>query len=143
VQTTYNSTITTILVSLFVYWACFSIAQVQAETCYIIVHAHNPEGVEIASIEGMEPYCVEIYDGDILIGYGAYSKETHNKPIPISPGNHTIKAKFNGMTIEQDVSIAGGTTQGLTITFNRVEINDLLNGSSQESVHGLRLWKFG
>lgn len=34
---------------------------------YIIVHALNPEGIEIASIEGMNPSCVEIYGGDILI----------------------------------------------------------------------------
>ena len=38
-------------------------------TSYVIVHALNPEGIEIGSIEGMNPHCVEIYDGDTLIGY--------------------------------------------------------------------------
>jgi len=70
------------------------------EGTYIIVHCHNPEGKEIASIQGMSQNSVEIYDGDTLIGYGAHNAETHNKPIEISPGTHTIKAKFNGMTKE-------------------------------------------
>jgi len=44
---------------------------------HIIVHALNPEGIEIASIQGMNPYSVKIYDGDTLIGYGAHNEDIH------------------------------------------------------------------
>ena len=91
------------------------------ETSYIIVHALNPEGIEIASIEGMDTHCVEIYDGDTLIGYGAYNSATHNQPITISTGSHTIKVKFNGMTMEQSINISEGETQTLIFTFTRTE----------------------
>jgi PKD repeat protein len=93
----------------------------QEGVSYIIVHALNPEGVEIASIEGMNPYNVEIYDGDTLIGYGAHDEETYNKPIAISPGAHTIKAKFNGMELQQNIDLAEGETKVLTFAFSRVE----------------------
>ena len=98
----------------------------------VIVHVHNPEGVEIASIEGMNPSSVEIYDGDTLIGYGAHNAETHNKPIQMDPGNHTIKVKFNGMTLEQNISIAEGQTQVLTFAFNRTEydLEELIRANS-------------
>lgn len=51
----------------------FSVIQAQEQTSYIIVHADNPEEIEIASINGMSQNSVEIYDGDALIGYGAYN----------------------------------------------------------------------
>lgn len=104
----------------------FSVAQAQSDTSYIIVHALNPEGVEIASIEGMEPYCVRIYDGDRFIGYGSYNEETHNKPIEISPGTHIIKVYFNGMTKEQNVTLNHGETETFTFTFDRTERHTFL-----------------
>jgi len=91
----------------------------------IIIHCHNPEGKEIASIQGMDQNSVEIYDGNTLIGYGAYNAETHNKPIAISAGTHTIKAKFNGMIKEQTVTIKSNETKVITFTFERTEINVL------------------
>ena len=92
------------------------------DASYIIVHALNPEGIEIASIEGMNTHCVEIYDGDTLIGYGAHDNETHNKPIAISPGGHTVKAVFNGMTESKNINIVGGNTQQLFFIFSRTEV---------------------
>ena len=100
----------------------------------IIVHCHNPEGKEIDSIPGLGNAVggVEIYDGDTLIGYGAYDANTHGKPISIPSGNHTIKTKFNGMVLEQNIDIIGETTQTLTFAFTRTEfdLHGLINSLS-------------
>ena len=53
------------------------------ENSYIIIHALNPEGVEIASIEGMGPGCVAIFDGDTCIGYGIHNEDQCNRPITV------------------------------------------------------------
>ncbi len=102
----------------------------------IIVHCHNPEEKEIASIQGMGQNSVEIYDGDTLIGYGAYNIATHNQPILISTGNHTIKVKFNGITMEQNININNGETQALTFTFNRIsrDYGEIYDYSKTESI---------
>jgi len=91
----------------------------------IIVHCHNPEGKEIASIKGMDSESVQIYDGNILIGYGAYNSETHNKPIEVSAGTQarTIRAVFNGMTKEQTITLNLSETKELTFTFERTEFD--------------------
>lgn len=68
----------------------FSASPAQPGTSYIIVHALNPQGIEIVSIGGMDRYSVKIYDGENLIGYGAYDTTTHNRPITLSSGTHTI-----------------------------------------------------
>lgn len=115
--------VTIVLMSLLILSLSFSAAQVQSQTSYIIVHALNPERVEIASIEGIDSYCVEIYDGDALIGYGAHDNETYNKPIQIPPGAHTIKVKFNGMTLEQDINLELGETKILVFIFARTTFN--------------------
>ena len=91
-----------------------------AEGTNIIVHCHNPEGKEIASIQGIGSNSVQIYDGNTLIGYGAYNAETHNKPIEISAGIHTIKAKFNGLTKEQIITLDPNETKMVTFTFERI-----------------------
>ncbi|MDD5531147.1 MAG: alpha/beta hydrolase, partial [bacterium] len=94
----------------------------------IIVHCHNPEGVEISSIQGVGQNSVKIYDGDAFIGYGAYNSETHNKPLTISSGTHTIKATFNGMTKEETVTLNPGEINTVTFSFDRVEIPGLFEG---------------
>lgn len=104
-------------------------------TSHIIVHVHNPEGVEIGSIGGMSSSSVEIYDGDALIGYGACNSETYNKPMSISPGIHTIKAKFNGLTLEQNVDLQPNETRTLVFSFNRTEFDLLSWISSQFNCH--------
>jgi pimeloyl-ACP methyl ester carboxylesterase len=121
------------LIALIAFLLSFSVAQAQSGTSYIIVHALNPEGIEIASIEGMDSHCVEIYDGDILIGYGAHDNETYNKPIAISSGAHTIKVKFNGMELSQDINLQEGETRILTFTFERTEIEGILSQSMSDS----------
>jgi hypothetical protein len=84
-----------LLLGLLFSFCCFCTIAA-GQTSYIIVHALNPEGIDIASIQGMGQYSVEIYDSDNLIGYGAYNAESHNRPIPIPAGTHTIKVEFNG-----------------------------------------------
>ena len=101
----------------------FSVVEAPAKTSYIIVHALNPEGVEIASIEGMNPYSVPIYDGETLIGFSPYNAESYSRPIPISSGTHTIKAKFNGIVKEQTINLNPGEIKELTFTFKRTEFN--------------------
>jgi hypothetical protein len=70
------------------------------------------------------PTFVEIYDGDTLIGYAPYSVETHNEPIPISPGPHTIRAKFNGMTKEEALTLDPGQTEVVVFSFERTNYAD-------------------
>jgi hypothetical protein len=86
---------------------------------YIIVHALNPEGVEIVSIKGMDSQSVEVYDGPILIGYGAYNEETSNKLVAISAGEHTIEVRFNGMVLQQEIEVNAGETEVSVFTFER------------------------
>jgi PKD repeat protein len=88
---------------------------------YIIVHALNPEGIEIASIEGISPWDVRIYADGYWIGIGAHDNETYNRPILVNPGNHTIEIEFNGMTLKQDIHLAPGETKILDFEFPRVE----------------------
>jgi len=111
------------LVVLAVFSLAFPGARAQAQKSYIIVHAHNPEGIEIASIEGMPPNCVQVYDGGNLIAYGAKDAESHNRATTISPGPHTIKGIFNGMTKEQALTLKANEKKSLTFTFDRTDIN--------------------
>ncbi len=93
------------------------------KTSYIIIHALNPEGIEIASIEGVAPQSVELYNGDTLIGHGAHNNETYNKPIAISPGEHAIKVKFNGMELSQNININKEETKIITFKFERTNFD--------------------
>lgn len=118
----HKSVVAAVLLSLFMSLT-FSIVRVEAQASYIIVHAHNPEGVEIASIEGMNSQSVETYDGATLIGYGAHDSDSHKKPLAVLPGSHTIKAKFNGLTLEQNVNLQEGETRALIFIFPRTIFN--------------------
>jgi len=91
----------------------------------IIVHCHNPEGKEIDSIQGVVSGSVAILDGIRTIFSMAINAEIHGVPLKISPGIHTIKAVFNGMTLQQEISLQSGQTQMLTFTFPRVEKSNL------------------
>jgi hypothetical protein len=64
----------------------------QGEDSNVIVHVHNPEGIEIGMIPEIGQTGVVIYDGDNSIGCGAYDAKTLNKPISISSGTHNITA---------------------------------------------------
>ena len=96
------------------------------------IHCHNPEGKEINSIRGVSPQAVEIYEVKIeegeeveyFIGYGAHDTETHNQPFYLPIGNHTIRAKFNGMTLEKNIiSESEEESQTIILTFPRIEWN--------------------
>ncbi len=135
----YKSVKTPGLVVLITFLLSFSFVHAQPETSYIIVHALNPEGIEIASIEGMDSHCVEIYDGDTLIGYGAHDNETYNKPIATTRGAHTIRAKFNAMTLEQSVNLEPGEMKILVFMFSRTTFNlieKIGNCSIESSISG-------
>jgi len=100
----------------------FGVLRAQGES-YIIVHAVNPEGVEIASIEGVGSGCVAIYDGDTWIGHGIHSTDQCNRPIAISPGNHTVRVEFNGMSLGKNINITEGELKELVFVFNRTQID--------------------
>ncbi|OGX43078.1 MAG: hypothetical protein A3H41_01355 [Omnitrophica WOR_2 bacterium RIFCSPLOWO2_02_FULL_45_28] len=114
-----NCLILLILGASFLIFSVIPAYSQEPQTSYIIVHCHNPEGKEINSIEGMTGIEVEIYDGDTFEGYGAYNTATHNQPIPLAPGSHTIKVKFNGITLEQNITLDSGVTKVLTFVFER------------------------
>ena len=81
--------------------------------CYIIVHGNNPEGFEINNISGFSN-TVEVYDNEKFIGY------TGITPLLTTPGNHTIKVKFNGMTMTRDIVVlTEENTQEVTFEFVR------------------------
>lgn len=122
------------------------------ENSYIIVHVHNPEGIEIGMIPGIGQTGVVIYDGDNSIGCGAYDAKTLNKPLSISSGTHNIKVRFNGITKEQSVSVDSGETKDVIFTLERINYIDeiknklLMNFSDTVSVSGWtdkagRVWK--
>jgi hypothetical protein len=97
---------------------------------YIIVHCHNPEDKEINSIDNVGWYNATIYNDDVVIGYGTHNAETHNVPISILSGHHTIKVVFNGITLTQIIDIDSGSTQILTFTFTRVTAPNLFGASA-------------
>jgi hypothetical protein len=117
-------------------WATTT-TQAQSPTgeAYVIVHAHNPEGVEINSIEGMQYegiYYVEVFDGDVRLGcapcgltgpYECWPQLDHNVPVALSPGTHTIRAEFNGMKREETITLAPGQTGTVTFVFERTEFD--------------------
>lgn len=111
-----------------------SFVHAQSQTSYIIVHALNPESIEIGSIvstfpEGCERNSVDIYCDNTLIGYGAEdltsnedkTNNYYNKPFPVSSGWHEIKVKFNGVVLTQTADLNAGETKVLVFEFERTE----------------------
>jgi pimeloyl-ACP methyl ester carboxylesterase len=106
------------------------------QTSSIIVHCLNPEGKEIDSISGVGQTAAAIYDGDTLIGYGAYNEATYNQPITLTTGAHAIKVIFNGIVLTQDISLVSGQQRVLTFVFTRTtwDIANFLNSKGSFSV---------
>jgi pimeloyl-ACP methyl ester carboxylesterase len=138
----------TVLLALLLSLVIVFPAQAQSDTAYIIVHAHNPEGVEINSIDWWYgslirswEESVQIYDGDNALGPAPYDTATHGRPIAISPGTHVIKAKFNGMTLEQEINIPAGATNEIVFTFEREEVDtqSLLTSAHNDSWYAERI----
>jgi hypothetical protein len=97
-------------------------------SAYVIVHVHNPEGVEINSIfhsvsggiPGPDSWGnVSVYDGNTYLCTGPWTYSNHNTLTPITPGTHTLKAVFNAMTEEQTVTLSPGEIKAVTFTFKR------------------------
>lgn len=73
-----------------------------ASKAYIIVHCHNPEGIEIGG---------EVFDNFISTG---------GNTILTGIGTHIINVKFNGMTSSQTVNLINGQILELIFTFPRI-----------------------
>jgi len=97
--------------------------KVTLEGSYIVVHCHNPEGKEIAGIDGMDGSVVQIYDNGKFLSSGPYAIGTHNSPMPSIPGTHVIKAMFNGMSKEQTITLNANQTKMVILTFGRTSKN--------------------
>lgn len=90
---------------------------------YYIVHAHNPEGKEINSILGAYHFSYISIDG-VNQGIKTASNEAeHGIPRVIDPGSYTIGAIFNGMTVEEPITLVAGETKEIIITFDRIDAN--------------------
>jgi len=81
---------------------------------YIITHLHNPEGKEIGSISGVS-------GAGVSPGTVAINEATHGVPNEVTPGNITITAQFNGITLEQNIDIAEGEVREIFFIFPRTE----------------------
>jgi len=95
----------------------------------LIVHVHNPEGVEIASIE-VADFPMQFSQ---FLNVTAYRKppdadfapvkiSRFHEPIELPPGTYTVVADFNGMSQQQDVILDKDETKEIVFTFERTEI---------------------
>jgi hypothetical protein len=100
---------------------------VNVPTTEVFIHCHNPEGKEINSIAWVYPTSwqgiegVKIYVDNIFAKWGAYNAITHGQSISLTNGHHIISAKFNGMTLTQEIDIPT-ISNILTFTFTRTEV---------------------
>ena len=87
----------------------------------VIVHCHNPEGKEINSINGLPSgERVEIWKSGVFWYYGVSGAGDHSKPLYyIPPGTYSLQAKFNGMTLQQNMNVIEGQTTIVVFTFER------------------------
>jgi PKD repeat protein len=97
----------------------------------VYVHAHNPEGVEIGSIDGVNYRDVKIYyrlDTETswhLLGYGTEDAESHPRTFAIEPYPQTIKTVFNGIELTQHIT----DTATLVFEFPRISYHDTILSS--------------
>ena len=84
-----------------------------AEQCEVVIHAHNPEGIEIGSITNlMIPSC--------SVGSCARTLSEHFLPHSISSGIHAVSASFNRITINYgNVNFLPNTRTIITFTWPR------------------------
>jgi len=99
----------------------------QTGTANLIIHCHNPEGKEINYLMNLHSPPndgAHVYDQDNhFLMDGAISIEMHNQPIQVPISTKIVKATFNGMTIEQPVSLKPNETKELIFEFNRTEFD--------------------
>jgi len=117
-------------------------AQARTDNAYIMVHAHNPEGVEVTTIEPPGRFPVQLYIDDTFLGL--QEEFPLNGQIAIPPGTHTVTAVFNGMAKTETVTLEAGQTRVLEFTFERTEFDlaGWLNsiGTSQASLSRSGTW---
>lgn len=101
-------------------------------TTGLIVHAHNPEGIEIGSLENQifnhppAPWIFggEVYINDVLIYPTPYNEETHNFVIttipPISPGLKTVKVRINNIIMQKSVTFIENQVSVVYFVFPRI-----------------------
>ncbi|MDD5513137.1 MAG: hypothetical protein PHD09_05165 [Candidatus Omnitrophica bacterium] len=107
----------------------------------IIVHCHNPEGKEIASIQGISEHSIPIYEGETVLGYGASDAQSHNQPIALTSGSHEIKVEFNGKQLTRQLDLSAGETKEIIFEFPReqfdlIEAMKTLNCSLSAALSG-------
>lgn len=95
----------------------------------LIVHIHNPEGLEIGSIVG---------SSDITLSHGIIpiDKATHGIPTILTPGNYTITVQFNGITIETPLTIEANICYEVFFTFPRTEQELVFSASCLKTSSG-------
>jgi hypothetical protein len=96
--------------------ACTGLLRLAIEPAHIVVHAYNPEGVEISGIQNFINSAMAYYD-DIPLG------PTGSTVYTLPQGRHIIKVIFNGMTMIQEVDFSGEATVPVDFTFVRTEFN--------------------
>jgi hypothetical protein len=101
----------------------FGISITEELESYIIIHCHNPEGIELNSISQIPITSAEIYVDNEFLDYGAHDNETHNKKYLILSGSHDIKVIFNGIEIIENVIITSGQIKTITFIFTRTIYN--------------------
>ncbi len=87
----------------------------------LIVHFHNPEGVEISSIDrggGAGGFGLSLFDGEVVLINGSW---TPHQPIDVNAGAHTLRIIFNGMEKEEQILLAPGEKKTITFVFERTE----------------------
>ncbi|HSK78044.1 MAG TPA: myxococcus cysteine-rich repeat containing protein [Thermoanaerobaculia bacterium] len=99
----------------------FPIANHLAAASGVIIYPVNPEGILIASISGLSPEAVEIFDGVSFLRYS--TAENYDTPISLTPGRHVIGVNFNGITLERAINLAESEVRILTIVFPREEFD--------------------
>lgn len=83
----------------------------------VIVHCHNPEGIEIGSIRDSDPPVILV--GDLERALGAQVPEEHDRVVPLEAGTHTVGVRFNGVLQEQQVTLDYSQVKTLTFVFQR------------------------
>lgn len=78
---------------------------------YLIVHLHNPEGKEVGSISPV--------DMSLSHGIKPVNEYSHGVPTAYNPGNYTVIASYNGITLTKDITIIDGETLEIFFVFPR------------------------
>jgi hypothetical protein len=118
------------LIYLIILTSVSGLSVTHAQNSYIVVHVVNPEGVEIGSIDlshdgqyTNEPAVIFADSDPSPIASSAHNESTHNVPIALSAGTHTIRAEYNGMKKQQVLTLAPGETHVVTFSFERTEFD--------------------